>query len=144
MSQRRVSAGRKRQVAGSDFMEVTSEVEQPVLAPGGVSKHDLRFKFLTTLELELRFTVQCPNDAALGYPTGKKWNGDPWRGKGTVGGLDTDLRIAEFSKDMQVNPDFTETGNSKNQRLSLRAEARCGSGEWDASITLDHPIVVIG
>lgn len=142
MAERRASTGRKRQVAGSDFMEVISEVEKPLLAPGDSSKHDLIFRLLTTLELELDFSVTCPNKV-LGYPADQEeWDDTPWTGGQTFGGFDPDLRIAEFSRRVQVDPDFDSTGKAKNQRLALKARARYGSGDWDTDIKLDHPIVV--
>ena len=143
MSERRVRTGRKRQVASSDFMEVLSEVEKPLLSPGSSSKHDIIFKLLTTLEFELEFSVECPNPGVLGYPDDpEKWADEPWTGGQTFGGFDPELRIAEFSRHVQVNPDFASTGKAKNQRLALKARARNGSGNWDTDIKLDHPIVV--
>ena len=142
-TERRASTGRKRQVAGSDFMEVVSEVEKPLLAPGDSSKHDIIFKLLTTLELELDFSVECPNEGVLGYPDNQgEWEDTPWTGGQRFGGFDPDLRIAEFSRHVQVNPDFDSAGKAKNQKLALRARARSGSGDWDTDIKLDHPIIV--
>jgi hypothetical protein len=143
MAERRASTGRKRQVAGSDFMEVISEVEQPLLAPGDSSRHDLIFRLLTTLELELAFSVDCPTEDVLGYSDDQEeWDDTPWTGGQTFGGFDPDLRVAEFSQRVRVNPDFDFTGKAKNQKLALKARARYGLGAWDTDIKLDHPIVV--
>ena len=60
----------------------------------------------------------------------------------TFGGFDPDLRVAEFTRRVYVNPDFASTGRAKNQKLSLKARAPCGLGDWDTGIKLDHPIVV--
>lgn len=139
MSQRKqVGTSQRTRARDGDYISVVSDLDEPYLSPGASSRHRLNFKLLTPLELEVEFEVECPGPGVLHYPDEAK----VWNKTHTFGGFQPDLRIANFDSTVTVHPDFAASGESKNQRLSLRTRARCGQGPWRADVELDHPVTI--
>jgi hypothetical protein len=135
---RRAGRGLKKQASTGDYIFAHSELEHPSLQPGGSSEHELELKLLTPLELEVHFEVSGPKSGALTYPE----TGGVWEETHIFGGFKPALRVASFSNEVKADPNFASSGESKNQRLSLRTEARFGASQWEPDVSLDHPVTI--
>jgi hypothetical protein len=139
MSQRRrAGKGQRRQSGVGEYIFALSDLARPSLQPGGSSGHELEFKLLSPLELEVHFKVSGPKSGALAYPE----TGGAWERTHIFGGFQPALRIASFSNTVQADPNFASTGESKNQQLSLRTKARYGASRWEPDVSFDHPVTI--
>lgn len=139
MSQRKQAAkGQRKQARVGNYIFALSDLQHPSLRPGATSRHELQFNLLTPLELQVQFQVSCPTRGALSYPG----PGGTWEKTHVFGGFQPELRKASFSNDVKADPDFASTGDSKNQRLSLRTKARVGGAGWESDVSLDHPVTI--
>jgi hypothetical protein len=130
--------GRKRVSKLQDFIFASSSLANPTLQSGESSRHDLEFTLLTTLELEMNFKVICPTPDTVRFRGAQ----DAWEQTHSFGGEDIGLRKAGFNNDVTADAQFASSGKSRDQRLSVQAEARSGEGPWEALISFDHPITI--
>jgi hypothetical protein len=141
----RTGASPRKHTREGDYILAASELDEPILKPGESSRHEIKLELLTALELEVDFEVSCPTDGALRYTEGDpkaEWDDNAWERTHRFGGFDPELRIAEFTNEVQANPDFASTGKARNQRLSLKTKARFGAGKWKQDVSLDHPVLI--